>query len=379
MKKIAIIIGTRPEAIKMAPLFKLMKNSSTLLPILISTGQHKEMLTSVAEDFEIEFDLDMSLMTHNQTLSKFVSILINKLDDYLNSNTFDLILVHGDTITSTIVTLVAFWNNIHIGHVESGLRTYNLSSPFPEEANRQITSRLSSINFCPTELALKNLKSEKLNTTHNFVTGNTVIDSLMFMRNKINADNKFYSEIKLKFNKNLFQNRIVLITGHRRENFGANFKEFGESIIELSEIFPDVNFVYPLHLNPNVREVFTNLKSQNSNIYLIEPLDYKCFVFMMMHSYLILTDSGGVQEEAPALGKPVLVMRDTTERPEAIEAGCCKLIGMKKDSIINEVSLLLNSQQEYMRMSNIQNPYGDGTASSKIIEHLNFYFNNDNN
>lgn len=378
MKKVAIIIGTRPEAIKMAPIYKLMKNNSFFDPILISTGQHKEMLLSVSQDFDIEFDVDLSLMSHNQSLAKFVSILISSLDDFLSINKFDLILVHGDTITSTVAAMVSFWNKIKIGHVEAGLRTYNLESPFPEESNRQITSRLANINFCPTVLSLKNLESENLNTDFNFVTGNTVIDSLLYMRNKILDDVDLQSSIRNRFDSSLFQNKIVLITGHRRENFGNNFQEFADAIIELSNFYPNVNFVYPLHLNPNVRSVFNNLKSSNTNIFLIEPLDYKSFVFVMMQSYIILTDSGGIQEEAPALGKPVLVMRDTTERPEAIESGCCKLIGMKKASIIKEVSLLLDNEQEYYKMSSIRNPYGDGTASSKIIEYLKSYLNNDN-
>jgi UDP-N-acetylglucosamine 2-epimerase (non-hydrolysing) len=378
MKNVAIIIGTRPEAIKMAPIYKLMKHNSLLNPTLISTGQHREMLISVSQDFDIEFDVDMSLMTHNQSLGKFVSVLISSLDDFLSKNKFDLVLVHGDTITSTVVAMVSFWNKIKVGHVEAGLRTYNLESPFPEESNRQLTSRLADINFCPTHLSLKNLESENLNTKLNFVTGNTVIDSLLFMRNKILNNLVLQSSIKNSFDLSMFKNKIVLITGHRRENFGANFQEFADAITQLSNIYPNVNFVYPLHLNPNVRSVFNNLKFSNKNIFLIEPLDYKSFVFVMMQSYIILTDSGGIQEEAPALGKPVLVMRDTTERPEAIEAGCCKLIGMNKASIITEVSLLLDCEQEYTKMSSIQNPYGDGTASSKIIEYINNYLNYDN-
>jgi UDP-N-acetylglucosamine 2-epimerase (non-hydrolysing) len=378
MKNIAIIIGTRPEAIKMAPLYRMMKTDKMLNPTLISTGQHKEMLLSVSQDFDIQFDVDMSLMSQNQSLAGFVSILIRNLDDFLSRNKFDLILVHGDTITSTIVAMVAFWNKIKIGHVEAGLRTYNLNSPFPEEANRQLTSRISNINFCPSHQSLINLESEKLNTKYNFITGNTVIDSLIFMCDKINNDNLFKSSIIEKLDKSIFSNRIVLITGHRRENFGIKFQEFAESLIELSAVYPNVNFVYPLHLNPNVRNVFSKKCFDIPNIFLIEPLDYKSFVFLMMQSYLILTDSGGVQEEAPALGKPVLVMRDTTERPEAIEAGCCKLIGMTKNSIISHVSLLLDSKDEYLKMSNVKNPYGDGTASEKIIEHLKIYLYNDN-
>lgn len=382
MQKIMLVFGTRPEAIKMAPLvLALRKHSDMFETIVCVTGQHRQMLDQVLDIFEIRPDYDLNIMKQGQDLYDITARVLTGMRDVLNEAQPDMVLVHGDTTTSTAAALAAFYRQIPVGHVEAGLRTHDIYSPWPEELNRQITGRIASCNFAPTPLSRKNLTDEGVPENRITVTGNTVIDALFSIVDKIKNDSSLcvkiteelaragYDPCRLKDGK-----KLVLITGHRRENFGDGFISMCRAIKTLSEKYPDVDFVYPMHLNPNVRrpihEVFGNNLQGLGNMFFIEPLEYLSFVFLMEKSNIVLTDSGGIQEEAPGLGKPVLVMRDTTERPEAIEAGTVKLVGTDYDRIVNEVSALLDSPSIYDSMSKAVNPYGDGKACERIIETL---------
>lgn len=382
MKKIMLVFGTRPEAIKMAPLVKeFQKNTSKFETIVCVTGQHREMLDQVLNLFDITPGYDLNIMKQGQDLYDVTSRVLLGMRDILKEVQPDIVLVHGDTTTSTAAALAAFYQQIPVGHVEAGLRTHNIYSPWPEEMNRQITSRISAYNFAPTPLSRQNLVTEGINETSIAVTGNTVIDALYMVVDKMKRDKQLGEELQsiLKLSgydtKRLSnEKKLVLITGHRRENFGNGFISMCEAIKALSEKYPTVDFVYPMHLNPNVRkpihEVFGEDLSQLNNMFFIEPLEYLSFVYLMEKSMIVLTDSGGIQEEAPGLGKPVLVMRDTTERPEALEAGTVKLVGTNYDKIIEEVSALLDNSDYYDEMSKAVNPYGDGCACSRIVEFL---------
>lgn len=377
-----LVFGTRPEAIKMAPLVKeFQKNTSKFETIVCVTGQHREMLDQVLNLFDITPGYDLNIMKQGQDLYDVTSRVLLGMRDILKEVQPDIVLVHGDTTTSTAAALAAFYQQIPVGHVEAGLRTHNIYSPWPEEMNRQITSRISAYNFAPTPLSRQNLVTEGINETSIAVTGNTVIDALYMVVDKMKRDKQLGEELQsiLKLSgydtKRLSnEKKLVLITGHRRENFGNGFISMCEAIKALSEKYPTVDFVYPMHLNPNVRkpihEVFGEDLSQLNNMFFIEPLEYLSFVYLMEKSMIVLTDSGGIQEEAPGLGKPVLVMRDTTERPEALEAGTVKLVGTNYDKIIEEVSALLDNSDYYDEMSKAVNPYGDGCACSRIVEFL---------
>ena len=381
-KTIILVFGTRPEAIKMAPLVKeFQQRSDYFNTVVCVTGQHREMLNQVLKIFDILPDEDLNIMKQGQDLYDVTCRVLLGMRGVLKRWKPDLVLVHGDTTTSIAAALAAFYRQIPVGHVEAGLRTNNIYSPWPEEMNRQLTSRLSTWHFAPTILCRRNLLRESISDDKIVITGNTVIDALHWVIKKIHSN----IHLEKKLVKNLRESgyditrlnadrRLVLITGHRRENFGEGFISICRAIQTLMEKYPEVDFVYPMHLNPNVREAIycvfgENLKNMK-NVFFIEPLEYLSFVFLMKKSYIILTDSGGIQEEAPGLGKPVLVMRDTTERPEAIDAGTVKLVGADRSKIINEVSVLLNDEKEYSSMSNAVNPYGDGHASERICSWL---------
>ena len=367
--KVMSVFGTRPEAIKMAPLVIELSASKDIESVVCVTAQHREMLDQVLELFEITPDYDLDLMTPGQSLSELTSRMILKLDPVIKKENPDLILVHGDTTTTFVSSLCAFYNQVCVGHVEAGLRTGDIYSPWPEEANRILTGKITNLHFAPTKNAKMNLLNEGVEESSIFVTGNTVIDALLHVTGKINSTN---SEIAEKSETNLpfslDEEKIILITGHRRENFGDGFQRICEAISLLAEKYQNLKFVYPVHLNPRVREPVLRVLSDLENVFLIEPLQYLPFVNIMSKSYLILTDSGGIQEEAPSLGKPVVVMRDTTERPEAVEAGTVKLVGTDTNSIVFTVSSLIEDDELYKRMSHSHNPYGDGTASHQIIE-----------
>lgn len=375
-----LVFGTRPEAIKMAPLVKALKTESEVFQTLVCvTGQHRQMLDQVLSLFEIEPDYDLNIMKSGQDLYDVTARVLVGMKEVLQTEKPDIVLVHGDTTTSMSVALAAYYQQIPVGHVEAGLRTNNIYSPWPEEMNRQITGRIAAFHFAPTELSQQNLLKENIESFKITVTGNTVIDALYLIVNKIHESVVLKEQIQVALkvigydvNRLVNSRRLVLITGHRRENFGDGFMNICQAIKSLSEKYPDVDFVYPMHLNPNVRtpikEVFGNQIS--SNMFFIEPLEYLSFVFLMEKSAVILTDSGGIQEEAPGLGKPVLVMRDTTERPEALVAGTVKLVGTDYNKIVYEVSQLLDNRDYYNRMSHAVNPYGDGHACERIINRL---------
>ena len=401
MKKVMLVFGTRPEAIKMAPLVKAFEQyTEDFKTIVCVTGQHRQMLDQVLGLFEIVPDYDLNIMKQGQDLYDVTSRVLLGMRDVLREVQPDVVLVHGDTTTSTAAALAAFYQQIPVGHVEAGLRTHNIYSPWPEEMNRQITGRIATYNFSPTLLSRQNLLEEKVSEASITVTGNTVIDALYWVVDKIKRDEALSEELKKVLadagynverldvnNQQLTANsqqpkRLVLITGHRRENFGDGFIHMCTAIRDLVQKYPDVDFVYPMHLNPKVRkpiqEVFTDLNSLSTgegwgeagNMFFIEPLEYLSFVYLMEKSTLVLTDSGGIQEEAPGLGKPVLVMRDTTERPEALEAGTVKLVGTDYDRIVSEVSQLLDDAAYYDAMSKAVNPYGDGKACERIVNFI---------
>lgn len=364
MKKILLVFGTRPEAIKMAPLVKAFQaDGEHFETVVCVTAQHREMLDQVLEIFDITPDYDLNIMHQGQDLYDVTSRVLLGMRDVLAEVKPDVVLVHGDTTTSMAAALAAFYQQIPVGHVEAGLRTYNIYSPWPEEMNRQMTGRIATYNFAPTQLSRQNLLSEGVKEESIFVTGNTVIDALYMMTDRLGIDRTATSE-----------KRMVLITGHRRENFGEGFVNICRAIKTLAGKYPDVDFIYPMHLNPNVRkpihEVFGENLENLGNLQFIEPLDYLDFVPMMAKATIVLTDSGGIQEEAPGLGKPVLVMRDTTERPEALSAGTVKLVGTDYDKIVGEVSTLLDDAEAYNRMSQAVNPYGDGRACERILRAL---------
>ena len=377
-KKIMLVFGTRPEAIKMAPLVKeFQKNQEDFETIVCVTGQHREMLDQVLKIFDIKPDYDLNIMKQGQDLYDVTARVLTGMRDVFKQCKPDVVLVHGDTTTSTAAALAAFYQQIPVGHVEAGLRTHNIYSPWPEEMNRQITGRIATYNFAPTPLSAKNLKEEKAHGQI-FVTGNTVIDALHMVVERLHSDQALAEEQVRVLKEagypinSLIGRRVVLITGHRRENFGDGFISMVTAMKDLSEKYPDVDFVYPMHLNPNVRkpihEVFGEDLTKYKNFFFIEPLQYLEFVYLMEKSCIVLTDSGGIQEEAPGLGKPVLVMRDTTERPEALESGTVHLVGTNHDLIVNEVSTLLDDPVAYERMSKAVNPYGDGKACRRIVE-----------
>ena len=381
MKTILLVFGTRPEAIKMAPLVKeFQKYPEDYKTIVCVTGQHREMLDQVLQIFDITPDYDLNIMKQGQDLYDVTSRVLLGMRDVLKEMHPDVVLVHGDTTTSTAAALAAFYQQIPVGHVEAGLRTHNIYSPWPEEMNRQITGRIATYNFSPTPLSEKNLKEEKAQGKI-FVTGNTVIDALHMVVERLKNGKALAAEqakvlLSAGYDVTRLENdkKLVLITGHRRENFGEGFIHMVTAMKDLSIKYPEVDFVYPMHLNPNVRkpihEVFGEDLTAYNNFFFIEPLQYLEFVYLMEKSTIVLTDSGGIQEEAPGLGKPVLVMRDTTERPEALDAGTVKLVGTDYDKIVNEVSELLENPIAYEKMSKAVNPYGDGKACYRIVNHL---------
>ena len=378
-KKILLVFGTRPEAIKMAPLVhEFRKNPELFETVVCVTGQHREMLDQVLDLFQIVPDYDLNIMKPNQDLYDVTSKVLIGMRDVLKATKPDLVLVHGDTTTSMAAALAAFYQQIPVGHVEAGLRTGNIYSPWPEEMNRCITGRIATYNFAPTLCSKNNLLKENVAASSILVTGNTVIDALHWVVKKLELDFHLRDTVRqellrIGYDVNRLNNgkRLVLITGHRRENFGEGFLNICHAIRKLAETYPKVDFVYPMHLNPHVRKpVMEIIGNGKPNVFLIEPLQYLQFVFLMEKSYMVLTDSGGVQEEAPGLGKPVLVMRDTTERPEAVEAGTVSLVGADKQRIEQGVASLLDDSTLYEKMSKAINPYGDGKACMRIVQHI---------
>ncbi len=372
MKKVLLVFGTRPEAIKMAPLvLAFQEHSQEIEAKVCVTAQHREMLDQVLHIFDIVPDFDLNIMKPGQDLYDLTSNILLGMKEVLTQYQPDVVFVHGDTTTTIATAMSAFYKKIPVAHVEAGLRTGDIYSPWPEEANRKLTSQITKYHFTPTVTSKENLLKENVNEDEIYVTGNTVIDALFWVLDKIEKNKNLKSALSntIKSNFSAFGNeeRLVLITGHRRENFGQGFLDMCSAIKTLAAEHPDVNFVYPVHLNPNVQKPVLELLSGINNVYLIAPLDYEPFVYLMSKSYLILTDSGGIQEEAPSLGKPVLVMRDTTERPEAVEAGTVKLVGTNPSTIINEVNKLLKDTSLYESMSQAHNPYGDGKACQKIV------------
>lgn len=382
MKKIMLVFGTRPEAIKMAPLVKEFQANTGIFETQVCvTGQHREMLDQVLEIFHITPDYDLNIMKQGQDLYDVTARVLVGMRDVLKAAQPDIVLVHGDTTTSMASALAAFYQQIPVGHVEAGLRTNNIYSPWPEEMNRQITGRIATYDFAPTSLSRQNLLHEGVDEEKITVTGNTVIDALHLVTRRIKEDAKLNIQLQERLllagydiRRLTSSRKLVLITGHRRENFGEGFMQICTAIRDLKNKYENVDFVYPMHLNPNVRKpihaVFGENLNEFGNIFFIEPLEYLEFVYLMEHATIVLTDSGGIQEEAPGLGKPVLVMRDTTERPEALEAGTVKLVGTDYNKIIENVSVLLEDKEAYERMSKATNPYGDGLASQRIVEKL---------
>ena len=382
MRKVLLVFGTRPEAIKMAPLvMELQKQKERIETVVCVTGQHREMLDQVLKIFDIKPDYDLNIMKQGQDLYDVTARVLTGMRDVLKEVKPDVVLVHGDTTTSTAAALAAFYQQIPVGHVEAGLRTHNIYSPWPEEMNRLLTGRLATYHFSPTPLSRNNLIKESVDDRNIIITGNTVIDALYWVVDKIKNNKELDNELedilsKAGYDVNRLNNgkKLVLITGHRRENFGDGFINMCTAIKDLTVKYPDLDFVYPMHLNPNVRkpihEVFGENLSGLKNMFFIEPLEYLSFVYLMEKSSIVLTDSGGIQEEAPGLGKPVLVMRDTTERPEALDAGTVKLVGTDYNKIVNEVSSLIDDKAAYEKMSKAVNPYGDGLACGRIVNAL---------
>lgn len=382
MKKVMLVFGTRPEAIKMAPLVKeFQKQPKRVETVVCVTGQHREMLDQVLKIFDIKPDYDLNIMKQGQDLYDVTARVLTGMCDVLKEVKPNVVLVHGDTTTSTAAALAAFYQQIPVGHVEAGLRTHNIYSPWPEEMNRLLTGRLATYHFSPTPLSRNNLIKESVDDRNIIITGNTVIDALYWVVDKIKNNKELDNELedilsKAGYDVNRLNNgkKLVLITGHRRENFGDGFINMCTAIKDLTVKYPDLDFVYPMHLNPNVRkpihEVFGENLSGLKNMFFIEPLEYLSFVYLMEKSSIVLTDSGGIQEEAPGLGKPVLVMRDTTERPEALDAGTVKLVGTDYNKIVNEVSSLIDDKAAYEKMSKAVNPYGDGLACGRIVNAL---------
>lgn len=374
-KKIMLVFGTRPEAIKMAPLVHRLKAEPDIFDVQVCvTAQHRQMLDQVLKVFEIIPDIDLDLMKPGQDLFDVTTNVLQGMKNVFSQNKPDAVLVHGDTTTTLATAMAAFYAGVPIGHIEAGLRTHDLYAPFPEEFNRQVTSKITRWHFAPTGLSRSNLIAERVDEQRITVTGNTVIDALRWVLNRIEADETRSSFLTQQLSRALpfhwKTQRFVLITGHRRENFGDGFLKICKALRELASQFNDVQFVYPVHLNPNVQKPVHSILANLSNVYLIEPLDYEPFVYLLKHSHLVLTDSGGIQEEAPSLGKPVLVMRDVTERPEAVNAGTVELVGANKDRIVSGVTRLLSDESHYLKMSRAHNPYGDGNACGRIVEVL---------
>lgn len=381
--KVALIFGTRPEAIKLAPIVLALRQRGSVGCRVCVTAQHREMLDQVLDAFDISPDEDLNIMRPNQSLASLTARAIEGIDAYLRRDKPDLVVVQGDTTTTFVAALAAFYNNVPTAHVEAGLRTKNLKSPWPEEANRVLTSQLADIHFAPTESSRRNLLREGIPAERIYVTGNTVIDALLMARDRIRTGRPEVPGIDAALFDRDSSRKAVLITGHRRESFGEGFMSICRAIKELARRFPDVDFVYPVHLNPNVRSVVTSALGVRDgveafgNIHLIDPLPYLPFVALMDRATIVLTDSGGIQEEAPSLGKPVLVMRKTTERPEAVEAGTAKLVGTATDDIVREVSVLLGDESAYRAMSKAVNPYGDGRATERIVDVISWWFSRD--
>jgi UDP-N-acetylglucosamine 2-epimerase (non-hydrolysing) len=379
-KKIMLVFGTRPEAIKMAPLIKILKQKSDKFQVVVCvTAQHRQMLDHTLSIFDIVPDIDLNLMKKNQDLFDITALILTKMRDVFLDNRPDIVIVHGDTTTTFATALASYYSNIPLAHVEAGLRTRDLNAPFPEEFNRQVTSKLAQWHFAPTEINKTNLVADGVDEKTITVTGNTVIDSLQWLLSKIDNNPKKASDIQkalssmLPFNWQI--DKFVLITGHRRENFGEGFLEICYAIRKLASKFTHIHFVYPVHLNPNVSVPVNELLFGFNNVHLISPLTYEPFIYLLRHSYFVLTDSGGIQEEAPSLNKPVLVMRDVTERTEAIHSGVVKLVGAKRDRIINAASRLLVDETHYKTMCGSENPFGDGTASKQIVSALENLYN----
>lgn len=387
MKKILLVFGTRPEAIKMAPLVKVLENETSFETKVCVTAQHREMLDQVLEIFDIVPDYDLNLMKAGQDLYDITSGVLLGMREVLDTFKPEIVLVHGDTATTFAAALAAFYQKIKVGHVEAGLRTGNLYSPWPEEANRQLTSQITNFHFSPTQTSKENLLNENVKEENIVITGNTVIDALFLALEKIKSnedlEQSIIAGIQSKFSVtstfNLRSSKFILVTGHRRENFGQGFINICKALKVLAEKNPDIEIVYPVHLNPNVQKPVKEMLSETKNIHLIKPLQYEAFIYLMEKSYFIITDSGGVQEEAPSLGKPVLVMRDTTERPEAVEAGTVKLVGTDTHRIVEEAQNLLNSTFVYNTMSKASNPYGDGSACTIICDFLRNDLNKEKN
>lgn len=374
MKKVMVVFGTRPEAIKMAPLCHELKSATNIDLKICTTGQHREMLSQVMDLFTLKADYELDIMNHGQDLTDITSIIILKMRTLLKETCPDLVLVHGDTSSAFATAMACFYHGIFIGHVEAGLRTHNIHEPFPEEFNRQSIGLIANYHFAPTKLSKQNLLNENKDDSSICVTGNTVIDALHLTLDVLKKDKNRLKNILNSFNKKFDfdwqKTKYVLITGHRRENFGKGFLSICEALNELSKINRDIHFIYPVHLNPNVQKPVNKILSNISNIHLIDPLEYHEFIVLLDKSYIVLTDSGGIQEEAPSLGKPVLVMRDVTERPEAVDAGTVKLVGSSKQEIIKNVNELLNNNEKYIKMSKAHNPYGDGKASKRILKFI---------
>ncbi|KHS78456.1 non-hydrolyzing UDP-N-acetylglucosamine 2-epimerase [Pectobacterium carotovorum] len=368
--KVLTVFGTRPEAIKMAPLVHALAQDGAFESRICVTAQHREMLDQVLRLFDITPDYDLDIMRPGQGLSEISCRILSGLEPVMAEFKPDLVLVHGDTTTTLATSLAAFYQRIPVGHVEAGLRTGNLYSPWPEEANRKLTGHLAMYHFAPTENSRQNLLREHLSDRHIFVTGNTVIDALFWVRDRILGDATLRRSLDEKYAFLDDNKKLILVTGHRRESFGGGFERICSALADIARRHPEVQIVYPVHLNPNVSEPVNRILSGIDNVMLIAPQDYLPFVYLMNRSYMILTDSGGIQEEAPSLGKPVLVMRDTTERPEAVEAGTVKLVGTEVTSIVDAVSMLLTDEEAYQAMSRAHNPYGDGQACQRIVDAL---------
>lgn len=374
IKKVMLVFGTRPEAIKMAPLVKAFQASADFETTVCVTAQHREMLDQVLNLFDIVPEYDLNIMKPGQDLYDVTANILLGLKPIFEEAKPDIVLVHGDTATTLATSLAAYYQKIAVGHVEAGLRTHNVYSPWPEEGNRQVTGRLSTYHFTPTDESATNLLKENVDVANVIVTGNTVIDALLTVISKIESDKVLDQSLEAFISKKGYcvsrTKKLILVTGHRRENFGQGFLNICEGLKALAREYPDVDIVYPVHLNPNVQKPVNEILSDVDNVYLIPPLDYEPFVYLMYKSYFILTDSGGIQEEAPSLGKPVLVMRDTTERPEALKAGTVKLVGTDKEKIIAECKVLLDDEEAYKVMSKSHNPYGDGKACERIVSYL---------
>lgn len=370
MKKVLVVFGTRPEAIKMAPVIQKLKAESKVHLSVCITGQHNELIQPVLQFFSIEADYDLKIMEQKPSLTSVYSLILQRIEPVFQTFQPDLVLVHGDTATTAAVSMAAFLNKIEVGHVEAGLRTGDMYSPWPEEFNRRLVSLTTKYHFAPTQSAKNNLLEEKIDRKKITVTGNTVIDALFSTLKLLNQDLQFIETFSKKFPFVSAAKKIILVTMHRRENFGTGVLEFCQTLKDIATKYPDSQIVFPVHLNPNIQQPVLDILSDTSNIFLTAPMEYYDFVFMMQKSYLILTDSGGIQEEAPSLGKPVLVTRTTTERPEAVIAETVRLVGTKRETILHWVNLLMTNKNEYAAMSEVMNPYGDGYASEKIVAHL---------